>query len=256
MSTKKWEPTDLREFFEKLQGLEMIVIGGQAINLWAIRYGKDDPFWAKHLPYTSEDLDFLGGPTEALACKNSFNSWARINDGSDPSPNAGVIFVPWKGVVFRIDILTSVHGVSTTDVEQNALKYEGQGVLNGINLKVLHPVHCIESKAANLAHLPQASRQDEKHLRISMLVMQQFLQEPQHSARSVFNLCERIYAIARCRTGRDVFLKTGIKIEEAIPIDYLNRQAGFELFLEKRLPQLDGELQKKRATWDFRAPSI
>ena len=246
----KWEPTDLGEFFLKLQALDMILVGGQAINLWSLHYQRKDPhLWAKYLPFTSEDLDFLGGRTEALACGKLFVSETQVNDGTDPSPNADVILIPWRGIRLRIDILTSVYGLSTTDVEQNALTYQGHGSLAGISIKILHPVHCVESKAANLANLPQAHRQDEKQLELSLLVLNEFLKEPTLEPRRVLRLCERIYAIALNRTGREVFLKAGIELEKAVPVEYFKHQPSFQLFLERRHPQLKEELHRKRSGW-------
>ncbi len=55
----------LQQFSEVLQlrnpaGRPYILIGGQAVNYWAGRYLTAESDLQKHLPFTSEDIDFSG----------------------------------------------------------------------------------------------------------------------------------------------------------------------------------------------------
>lgn len=55
-------PEDLKDVLSTLQeaGLEAIIVGGQAVNLWAYHYSLDCPELKEWLPFSSEDLDFFG----------------------------------------------------------------------------------------------------------------------------------------------------------------------------------------------------
>ena len=63
LTPEKLTPENLRDAFAKLQtaGFDAVVVGGQAVNLWAYRYCDRTPDLATYLPFASEDLDFYGG---------------------------------------------------------------------------------------------------------------------------------------------------------------------------------------------------
>ncbi len=90
---EKLTPRDLRELFVELQeaGLEAVVVGGQAVNLWAFQYCEDAPTLKELLPFASKDLDFYGGKLEVLAYRDALRGKAILNQDFDPSPNSGVV---------------------------------------------------------------------------------------------------------------------------------------------------------------------
>jgi hypothetical protein len=49
------------EDFISLCGSELILVGGQAVNLWGERYVDKEPSTRAFLPFTSRDADFTGG---------------------------------------------------------------------------------------------------------------------------------------------------------------------------------------------------
>ena len=69
----KLTPENLHNIFIQLQenGLEAVVVGGQAVNLWAYQYWQQEPKLKEYLPFTSEDLDFYGGKVEAILCQET-----------------------------------------------------------------------------------------------------------------------------------------------------------------------------------------
>ncbi len=88
-------PEDLRDIFGRLQaaGLETVIVGRQAINLWAFQYGQETEEWNQFRPFASEDLDCYGGRIEVMICRDALNGQATFNPDFDPSPNAGVVWV-------------------------------------------------------------------------------------------------------------------------------------------------------------------
>jgi hypothetical protein len=69
---EKLTPEGLREIFIDLQSasLDAVVVGGQAVNLWAYQYSEQAPELKQYLPFASEDLDFYGGRVEAMLCQD------------------------------------------------------------------------------------------------------------------------------------------------------------------------------------------
>ena len=63
MSRRNLTPENLHDLFAALQAadFEAIVVGGQAVNLWAFKYLDTCPQLQAYLPFASEDLDFYGG---------------------------------------------------------------------------------------------------------------------------------------------------------------------------------------------------
>jgi hypothetical protein len=225
----------------------LILIGGQAINYWSDKYQQDTPEWRRLRPYTSEDLDFYGGRAEALSCSKIIpGTKATLNDGHDPSPNAGVLFCPFKGGKLRIDILTTVYGLKTKDVVRAApLIQKGD-----ISIQVLHPLHCLIGKTISLANLPQEERQDEKHLKLALLFVSAFLRDlvAQGEVRSVLNMIEEIYRVAGTSEAVSVFDRHALAIESSIPWEDFksSQQPAIRALVQKRLPQLTKILFQKR----------
>ena len=64
----------------------------------------------------------------------------------------------------EINCLSNVIGISTPELKSTVQEFS----TDESSCLVMHPLLCIESKAHNLAYLPQEGRQDEKHLRLSI----------------------------------------------------------------------------------------
>ncbi len=64
--SKLYRPAELLRELSALSKTGAVVIGGQAVNIWAERYAKNEPFWSVRQPYTSRDLDVLGSQLDVL----------------------------------------------------------------------------------------------------------------------------------------------------------------------------------------------
>ena len=245
---KKFELSFVQEALDRLvaAGFTGILVGGHAVNFWAFFYKQPTPEWGELLPFTSEDVDFLGGRTEALLCKKLFGGVSNLNDGTDPSPQAGVILAPLNGTTIRFDIITSIIGVDSREVGKKALTRPG--VPPAASLRVLHPLHCLFGKTAGLAQIPQAGRQDLKHLKLSILIVHAFLTERLGEVRPLLNNIESIFDLAMNELGLRVWHRHGIAIEKALPLEALADQSDERLrkFAEMRLPQLLKQLEETR----------
>jgi hypothetical protein len=243
-----YAPEDLASVFHMLQraGWDAILVGGQAVNVWACRYEQDLPAWRNLRPYTSRDLDYHGGLAEARLAMQLLGAQGQLNTGGDPSPNAGVLRVSMTdGRELLIDILTGVFGLSAAEVERTAVSLSGTGVLSGLTLRVIHPLLLLEGKAAALRGLPQADRQDAKHLKILILVLRAWLRERLSEPRVVFRAVERLASCVSSPDGLHAFA-LGIDLVEAVPWEDMRVAEGFMPFFAQRVPQLTEKITRKR----------
>lgn len=239
---------DLVTVFGKLQeaGWDAILVGGQAVNVWANQFQRDSASWSALQPYTSRDLDYHGGLAEARRAMQILGARGKLNTSMEPSPNAGLLTVSLPdGQVLLVDILTGVFGLSAAEVERTAVRLSGIGPLAGLTLRVIHPLLLLECKAASLRGLNQSDRQDAKHLRILILVIHEWLTEQLSQPRSVFRSIERLGACALSPDGLQAFVN-GIDVLQAIPLDAMREQADFATFLQQRWPQLQERINDKR----------
>ena len=118
----KLTPEQLYDIFIKLQDidLEAVVVGGQAVNLYAYQYVKVAPQLEQYLPFASEDLDFYGGKIEAIICQEILGGRVILNRDFEPSPNAGILLVDYQDKTLRIDFLASVYGLNDTEITGTA----------------------------------------------------------------------------------------------------------------------------------------
>jgi hypothetical protein len=241
-------PDELASVFRRLEaaGWDAILVGGQAVNIWACHYERDLATWRELRPYTSSDLDYYGGLAEARLAMQVLGAEGQLNTGSDPGPNAGVLKVALPdGRELLVDIITGIFGLSAAELERTAITWSGTAGLAGLTLRLIHPLLLLEAKAASLRGLPQAERQDAKHLRILTLVVHEWLKAQLSDSRSVFRAVERIAACAASPDGVHAFAQ-GIDFGHIFPLDEMRSFTGYETFLQKRLPQLTEKINRKR----------
>ncbi|MDA1013829.1 MAG: hypothetical protein O3A00_05170 [Planctomycetota bacterium] len=241
-------PEELASVLKRLDsaGWDAVLVGGQAVNVWANCYQQDVSDWNVLRPFTSVDLDYHGGPATAKFAMRELNARGKINKGFDPSPNAGVLVVSMpNGQELTIDILTGLFGVGSSEIERSAVRLAGSGALSGLELRVIHPLLLLEAKAAALRGLDQSSRQDDKHLRLMLLVVREWIRERLDEPRQVFRSVERIGTCATTTDGLTAFTN-GIDILDAIPWDQMKTSDGYFEFFDKRHPQLVEQVAHKR----------
>lgn len=223
-----------------------IIVGGQAVNLWAMRFEVLRSSLRSYRPYTSRDLDFYGGRVEAKRLLTILGGRGKLNDGTDPSPNAAVIEVLIEGRGgLVIDVLTSVFGVSSSELSRTAVAWTPRESGIDCELNVIHPLLLLESKLACLRGLSQQGRQDQKHCQMMLLVIHAWLANQSSQPRSVFKAVERIAALMQTPDGLHAD-GLGIDLWDSMPLQQWKSDANYALFFEKRLPQIREEIEQSR----------
>jgi len=238
---------DLQEVFARLFDAQWhgIVIGGQAVNLWVNRYADRIVGLDAFRPLTSRDLDFHGGPREAQRAMSILGAEGKINDGSDPSPNAGLLKLQLaEDQTLLIDILTGVLGISSAELLRTSVRWAA--FESRTEVSVIHPLLLLESKLTCLRTLGQDRRQDEKHVRLMVHVLHHWLSEQLDRPRDVFRGIERIAASMMTPVG--IYAnERGVELWDAIPLANMKSRSEYDAFFERRLPQLRQEIEARRS---------
>jgi hypothetical protein len=242
-------PREIKPVLEALAQTEAVVIGGQAVNLWAERYQADSPPWTELRPYTSFDLDVLGSRTDVLKCSQALNAEPFFPQPSENTANSGKIVTQLAGSDFEIDFLHSPNGLSPAEVRElaRAITFEN------IPLKVLHPLHCVESKTVNLATIPQNSgeRQDLKHLRLSIAILREYLRDltlAEKSDQILLRWARRVRMNSNHELGLQATIRYAICFQDTIPSDlWQNRLGPLGDFMKKEWQDWTNEIAEKTA---------
>jgi hypothetical protein len=224
---KQFSPHEIKAVLQALAQTGAVIIGGQAVNLWAERYQNESPPWQELRPYTSFDLDVLGDRTDVLKCSQALDAEPFFPLPSENTANSGKIVTKLGGEDFEIDFLHSPSGLSPAEVTELARTI----TFEGIPVKILHPLHCVESKTVNMATLPQdaGDRQDLKHLRLSIASLRQHLLKLTLDGGSeplLLRWAHRIRTNANHELGLLAAIKHGINFQEAIPADLWQTRPG------------------------------
>jgi len=116
--------------------------------------------------------------------------------------------------------LHSPNGLSPAEIREFARSF----VFEKIPLKVLHPLHCMESKTVNLATMSQkdGDRQDLKHLRLSLAIIKEYLSNLTLAGNSdpiLLRWARRIRTNSNHELGLQAAISHSINFQEAIPSD-------------------------------------
>lgn len=148
-------------------GASYFLKGGQAVNFWAEYFtakGAGDAI-LHFRPFTSKDCD-LWVSHAALRQIETSAMGGRFVKGNSPADGQIGIFTLDGPPPRRIDLLSHVYGIPVANVPkllERAVKVNG--------IWVIDPILLFQSKCHCLLGLDQATRQDEKHLRILCLIL-------------------------------------------------------------------------------------
>ena len=228
---------------------ETVLVGGHAINLWAIAYRDDIPELENYLPFSSEDLDFLGGKIEAVELQERLGGTLTFPESFSPSPNTAILTTQIGKDKLRIDFLGNVFGLDTEQVASSAIAFESEK-LEGVRIKVLNPILCLGGKLRSYTGLPQDGRQDKKHLQIAILIARQYTKKVClfNQPRDGLRLVEHLAKLAKSEAGLKVWQQDRIDLLQTIPQETITllEKEKWQKFKQIRLPQIVNDIATKR----------
>lgn len=218
---------------------EFVLIGGQALNFWAEQYSDRAPSLQAFGPYTSKDIDFCGQRDVVMTCASLLGGQSSFPVQPVRTEVIGKILFPMgAGDEMEIDVLRNPYGLPAEEVDRMAIPVTTVDKAgNDVTFRVMHPVHCMESRVANVLGLPEQYNNPHglQQMRASVVCAAEFLREllDQGERRAVLNLNERIFRFA---TENDY----GIRAPEfgAHPFEAVLVDPRLDEFCTKRYPQM------------------
>lgn len=218
----------------------LLLVGGQAVNLWALYYGNRTRDLA---PFVSGDADVLGDRETLLMLGKLAGSKPQFFPRKPPTNEVGVVIATDStGAPLLIEVLRHIRGATNAELRDPAYEFtigENQAIVQAPG-----PIALFQAKIANLAEIKQTGRQDGRHVLILARVLPAYLEDLCASAsagrmdqRKLLDFLEQLLSVVTSAHGRRACEE--LKIE---PRDFF---AGLKAeglpklaaFLGKRLPR-------------------
>ncbi|MBA4136607.1 MAG: hypothetical protein C0518_04750 [Opitutus sp.] len=222
----------------------LLIIGGQAVNLWALYF---EDLTRDLAPFVSRDADVLGDRDTLVLLGRLAGKKPQFFPLRPPSNEIGVVIATdGNGSPLLIEVLRYVRGASNEELSDPA--YEFAIGENLVRVRVPGPIALLQAKVANLAEIQQTGRQDARHILILARILPAYLASLCESAgakrmeeRKVIDLLERLLAVVISRHGRKAWAQLQIA-----PKDFFRSLPHADLpkvrvFLENRLPRVTDE---------------
>lgn len=201
-----------------------LLVGGQAVSLWAQAFVVERPELQALRPFLSHDCDVLGDADtlERLAARGNWG--VTFSKKGQASPVVGYLTgKDPQGRDLLVEVLYTIKGLRPRELEQEALVQMDQKTY-----RTLSPVLLLKAKLANYLELPQKTkgleRNDLKHLRILIPCVSAYLARAhaevaggRFTDRSLVNLLEQTLAVVSGVQAHTVVLQEGLDFRGVFP---------------------------------------
>ena len=230
-------PADLLERILRLAGIEMILVGGQALAFWAAYYHTSAPTIA-----ITKDVDLLGTKSDVERLARGLDAKAVFPHKKNMTLLAGQVLKDLPGGDYvNIDVMFRVGDITIEAITTRAVLAESPVG----RFRVMHPLDVLQGRLENVHGL--SAKQDEHgvaQLRLAIEMVQKFVgdiasQESTGADKAgrpvVLRHLARIEALSLSDAGRKVAKRYGVHVADAIdpaPVGHI------KAFVSKKLPQL------------------
>jgi hypothetical protein len=236
--TQNRVPPELLERILKLAGIDMILVGGQALAFWAAYYHVPAPAIA-----ITKDVDLLGTKADVERLARGLDAKAVFPRRIATTMLVGQVLkaLPGGGYV-NIDVMFRVYGnIAAEAIASRAVLAENPAG----RFRVMHPIDILQGRLENVYGL--CAKQDEHgvaQLRLAIDIARTFVcdiasQEATDAddvARPVvLRHLARLETLSLSDAGRKVARRYGVHVADAIdprPVSHIKS------FVSKKLPQL------------------
>ena len=228
------KPEDAAVLIAQTRSESTVLVGGQAVGFWAKHFGI-----RPRLPALTGDIDYLGTKAEAKRVSAQLKLRHRLKTATLDvhTPNSAVLSVEMRGYPepILIDYLASVIGVATEAIEKSAVVVEFEGE----TLRVLHPLHLLQTKLWNLYRLEdKRTPEGVEQARLSIEIVAAFIEQANLSRKELLNTIEAIGRFAATAPARFVAERYKLDCLSAIPQSVFQKGVLPKEFHEKRWPQI------------------
>ncbi len=221
----------------------LLLVGGQAVNLWALYYGERTAGLA---PFVSRDVDILGDRKTLRQLAGIAGVEPQFFPLRPPTNEVGaVIAKDAAGKPLLVEVLRHVHGVTNDELCHPVYTVAvGEG---NIRVRIPGPVALLQAKIANASDLPQTGRQDLRHIRILACLMPGYLADLEAAVakgtleeRELLAMLERLLAVVTARHALPVLHDADVDPRALFTELTATRMPKIRAFVEKRLPRALG----------------
>lgn len=235
-------PRPPEDFAQVLAAPEpLLLVGGQAVNLWALYYEDRTRDLA---PFVSRDADVLGDRATLQLLGKLAGKKPQFFPLKPPSNEIGVVIASdSSGASLLIEVLRSVKGATNEELRDPAYQF----AIGDPEVRVTAPgpIALLQAKVANLAELNQQGRQDGRHVVILARIMPAYLDDLRTLAaksamdeRKLIELLEQLLRVVTSALGRKACTDLRLAPRELFAGVTSEGLPKVRAFLEKRLPRL------------------
>jgi hypothetical protein len=195
-------PSDFEEVIQRIPE-ECPLVEGQAVAWWALQFEATDE------PLTSCDIDFWGFRDELQSLARALRRKPIFPHKYEMTAWVGGIPLELKGEATIVEFINTVPGLDVINPEKASV---GQVFSTGTapkKLLVLSPVSLVLAKLHALRAYDQTERQDELHLKVSLVTSRSFISQllKEEKTRQVLWNVERLIAASQTKPYQRLELK-------------------------------------------------
>jgi hypothetical protein len=244
----QFKPGDFDGILAHLPGT-CILIGGQAVALWAEKYAIKTPK-GDLVDAASKDIDFWGKHADLFRIAEQLKKTPYLPDKREMTFLVGVIEVDAAGKNTALELLHRVPGLDTDEPDSVAVPVAM--TKSGKEALVLTPVSLVLTKLYNLRHFSQEDRHDLLHLQISLEASRAFISEvvSKDPKLALWN-CKRLIRAHREESNQRLERQHGFQLLSGIPIESIGAatqdqtipaegRAKLQRLLEQQWPRVSG----------------
>ncbi|WP_157182200.1 hypothetical protein [Methylobacterium sp. WSM2598] len=211
---------------------DAIVIGGQAISIWAEHYRPHIPDLFSRGPLTSKDLDFFRNEAAVKRLVSELNAKARKATIDDFTPSAASVVAVLMDRSIVIDFMNQVAGVDRQQLVKRRVRLTGRDWATDrqITIPVMHPMDCVWSRFGNINNIPRLDEHSSVQARASLLILSRFIMDAielgklQHAQDLLMELC---HLIRNLHQGKHTHMDPRVK---QYPEDVIKVFKDYEIF--------------------------
>jgi hypothetical protein len=234
------EPRPPEDFAPLLATKEpVLLVGGQAVNLWALYY---EPRTAALAPFVSRDVDVLGDRETLEALGKLAGAKPQFFPVKPPTNEIGVVIAKdHNGLPLLIEVLRTVHGVTNEELRDPVYTV----AVGKTHVQLPGPIALLQAKIANVADIAQTGRQDARHTVILAQLLPDYLHDLQSAAaegrmeeRKLIEFLERLLAVLTTAKAKRVLNQLQLEPREFFAGLGHKKLTKLQAFVEKRLPRV------------------
>jgi hypothetical protein len=217
----------------------VLLVGGQAVNLWALYYKSRT---ADLAPFVSRDVDVLGDRETLELLGRIAGKKPQVFPMKPPSNEVGVVVAQAPdGTPLLVEVLRSVHGVTKEELLSPCYTM----AIGSAQVKLPSPIALLQAKLANVADLSQTGRQDARHVLILARLMPAYLQDIQSAVlagrleeRKFIEIMERLLAVVAAAQPKKVLKQLDRPITALFSGIGHEKLTKVQVFLRQRMPRV------------------